>query len=166
MTFIFFLLTGSLCASESNHKLAAGDEIEIQVYEEADLSMRVWLDETGIINYPYLGNILANGHTIQQLKATIQDGLRDGVLVNPSVNVSVVKYRNIYVTGGVKSAGGYPYQPGLSVRQAVALAGGLTEWGSASKIKILRENMSEAELAGYDVIIHPGDTVTVGEGIF
>jgi len=160
------LVSLTLQAAESNLKLAAGDEIEIHVYEEADLSMHIWLDETGVFNYPYLGNIVANGLTIQQLKSIIHNGLLDGVLINPSVNISVVKYRNIYVTGGVKSAGGYPYQPGLSVRQAIALAGGLTEFGSASKIKIRREKMNAAESAGYDVMIRPGDTITVGEGIF
>ena len=166
ITFVIALAGTTLQASESDHKLAAGDEIQIKVYEESDLSMNVWLDETGVFNYPYLGNIVANGKTVRELKSTIHDGLLEGVLVNPSVSVSVVKYRNIYVTGGVKSAGGYPYQPGLSVRQAIALAGGLTEWGSASKIKIRREKMAEAEPAGYDVNVGPGDTITVGEGIF
>ncbi len=166
LAIITSLVSVALSAAESNHKLAAGDEIEIQVYEEADLTMHVWLDESGVFNYPYLGNITANGMTVRQLKSTIHDGLLDGVLINPSVNISVVRYRNIYVTGGVKSAGGYPYQPGLSVRQAIALAGGLTEFGSASKIKIRREKMAEAENAGYDVMVGPGDTITVGEGIF
>jgi protein involved in polysaccharide export with SLBB domain len=160
------LISVTLQAAESNHKLAAGDEIQIQVYEEADLSMHIWLDDTGVFNYPYLGNVVANGLTVRELKSIIHNGLLDGVLVNPSVNISVVKYRNIYVTGGVKSAGGYPYQPGLSVRQAIALAGGLTEFGSASKIKVRREKMDQAEPAGYDIMIGPGDTITVGEGIF
>lgn len=166
LVFICMFLCGLSQASESDHVLAAGDEIDIKVYQEDDLSLRVWLDESGIITYPYLGNIKVTGKTIYELKEFITKGLLGGVLVKPSVNISIVKYRNFYIGGGVKKAGGYPYQPGLSVRQAISLAEGLTDWGSASKIQIRREGKTVDEAADYDSPVGPGDTITVKEGLF
>ncbi|MBV1879667.1 MAG: polysaccharide export protein [Pseudomonadales bacterium] len=159
------LLLCFTCKAE-DYRLGAGDEIQILVYEERDLSMTVWLDESGVFTYPYIGNIVAAKKTILELKAEIRSGLLAGVLVNPSINVAIIKYRNIYVGGSVNNPGGFPFRPGLSVGQAITLAGGLTEWGSASKVQILREGGSKSEPVSYSQAVRPGDTITVYEGMF
>ena len=124
--------------------LEAGDEIAIQVYQESDLSMKVKLDRTGLINYPYLGNLKATGKTTAQLQQELDQGLRGDILINPSVNVSITRYRNFYIGGEVKSSGGYPFEPGLTVRQAVTL-----------------------DLAAdLNTRVQPGDSITVEEGLF
>ena len=157
-------LGGVIHAQE--HVLDAGDEIQIQVYQEADLSMTVRLDRTGVINYPYLGRITAIGKTPIQLQEEIDRGLRGDVLIDPSVNVSITRYRNFYIGGEVRSPGGYPFEPGLTSRQALTLAGGLTEFGSASRIDIQREGTSDTLSADLDTRVRPGDTITVREGLF
>lgn len=151
---------------ESDYKLGAGDEIKIQVYDEEDLSMTLRLDESGTFNYPYLGTVTARGKTANRLKNEITDGLLQDVLVNPSVNISIVSYRNFYIGGEVKRSGGYPYHPGLTVKQAITLAGGVTEWASSSKFEILREGNRDPEIASLNTLVKPGDTVTIHEGIF
>lgn len=164
---LLFLACGPLlAASAGDYQLSAGDEIDILVFDEQDLSMRVRLDEAGVITYPYLGNLVATGKTVRELKETIHQGLLGDILIKPSVNVSVVKYRNFYIGGEVKSSGGYSYQPGLTVRQAITLAGGLTEWGSEKNIEILREGSQRAQTASFDTLVRPGDTITVAEGLF
>ena len=154
------------CAETSDYKLGAGDEIRIQVYQEEDLSMVLRLDESGTFDYPYLGTITARNRSTEQLKQTVTNGLLQDILVNPDVNVSIVKYRDFYIGGEVKKTGGYPYQPGLTVKQAITLAGGVTEWASSSKYEILREGSNVVEAATDSTPVRPGDTVTILEGLF
>lgn len=159
------LLPG-ISLAESDYRLGAGDEIRIQVYEEDDLSMNLKLDEAGTFNYPYLGTLMAKGKTIIGLKQEITQGLLQDILVNPSVNISIVSYRDFYIGGEVKRSGGYPYQPGLTVKQAITLAGGVTEWASSSKYEILREGATEPLIANNNTPVRPGDTITILEGLF
>ncbi|MBO6555182.1 MAG: polysaccharide export protein [Pseudomonadales bacterium] len=167
---LLLLLSLSLMAAVSNadntYRLGPGDEIKIQVYEESDLSMSLRLDQSGTFDYPYLGTVSAKGKTLNQLKTEITDGLLQDILVSPSVNVSMVTYRDFYIGGEVKSSGGYPYQPGLTVKQAITLAGGLTEWASSSKFEILREGSKRPESANNATLVYPGDTITILEGLF
>ncbi len=152
--------------ASSDYRLGPGDEIRVAVYDEDDLSMTVKLTDTGRFTYPYLGVLTAKGKSVQQLENEIKTGLLQDILVNPSVDVSIMSYRNFYIGGEVKRSGGYPYEPGLTVKQAITLAGGVTEWASSSKFEILREGSSRAEPADNNTLVRPGDTVTILEGIF
>lgn len=163
---IGLLLFSGLAAGQSDYRVGSGDQIQIQVYEEPDLSLSLVLDETGTFNYPYLGTLTAKGKTLAQLKREITEGLLQDILVNPSVNVSIVSYRDFYIGGEVTRPGGYPYQPGLTVKQAITLAGGVTEWASSSKFEILREGDAESQPANNQTLVKPGDTVTILEGLF
>lgn len=153
-------------ANTNDYQLGAGDEIRIQVYQENDLSMVLRLDESGTFDYPYLGTVTAKNRSLDQLKQTLTEGLLEDILVNPSVSVSIVKYRDFYIGGEVKNSGSYPYQPGLTIKQAISLAGGITEWASSSKYEILREGSILVESAGNNTTVRPGDTVTILEGLF
>ncbi|MBT4160564.1 MAG: polysaccharide export protein [Gammaproteobacteria bacterium] len=152
--------------ADSEYRLGAGDEISIKVYEEDDLSMTLKLDESGAFDFPYLGAMEANGKTVKKLKNEITTGLLQDILINPSVNVSILNYRDFYIDGEVKNPGGYAYQPGLTVKQAITLAGGSTEWASSSKYEILREGKGKANAANNNTPVRPGDTVTILEGLF
>jgi polysaccharide export outer membrane protein len=159
------LLT-TVFAEEQMYRFGAGDEIEILVHQEDDLSMRVRLSESGVFTYPYLGTITAKGKTAAELEAELTDGLLQDILVRPSVHVAIVGYRNFYIGGEVKRPGAYPYQPGITIKQAIAVAGGLTEWASSSKFEILKEGDVQTSPASDKTLIRPGDTVTVKEGLF
>ena len=144
VTMLLVVIVPLVAIADSSYHLGAGDEIRIQIYDEADLSMTLRLDESGAFNYPYLGTLVAKGKSIDELKEEVTRGLLQDVLVNPSVNVSIVSYRNYYIGGEVRGPGGYPYHPGLTIKQAITLAGGVTEWASSSKFEILRGGYGEA----------------------
>ena len=128
--------------------------------------MSISIDESGVFEYPYLGTIRAAGRTRAELQNVITNGLLQDVLVKPSVSISIVTYRNFYIGGEVTRPGGYPYHPGLTVFQAITVAGGPTEWASSSKFEILREGSDQAMSADKKTLVRPGDTVTILEGIF
>ena len=129
--------------------------------------METQLTDSGKINYPFLGEIMAKGLSIKQLESRIYNGLKGDYFVEPNVFVGMVEYRPFFIHGEVKLPGGYPYQPGMTVNQAVALAGGLTERASKEKIFITREaNKSKQENANLNTKVNAGDTITIEQRFF
>lgn len=153
----------------SRYKLAAGDVISISVFGENDLRRdKVRLTDAGTISYPVLGEIQVRGKTVGELEKLITDGLRGTYLVNPRVSVTIDEYRPYFINGQVANNGSFPYQPGLTVRKAVAIAGGFKERASQSKITIVRDGdpTNTPVKVNLNTPVHPGDTITVGESFF
>lgn len=152
----------------SEYKLGSGDKISIYVFDEPDLSMEYTLSDAGTISYPFLGEIRVLGLTVGSLETKIVAGLSDGYLMDPKVNVTIKEYRQFYIHGEVAKSGGYPYQPGLTLRKAVSVAGGLTERASEKKIYVIRESdpSKQRQLIGMDDVVNAGDTVTVEQSFF
>lgn len=175
---IFFLTLAifwSVCAcaqegnlSMSQYQLGSGDRINISVFGQDDLSMEIRLPDVGTINYPFLGELKLVGMTAAEVESLIYEGLLGDYLVNPSVSVSIIEYRPFFIDGEVKRPGGYPYQPGLSVNKAAALAGGYTERANRDKITIVRETDGQQFEFSVSVtdMIQPGDIVTVNQRFF
>lgn len=152
----------------SEYKLGSGDKLSIVVFDEDDLSIEVILSDAGTISYPFLGELAIKGKTLSELENMIISGLKGPYLIDPKVNVKVVEYRQFYIHGEVTKSGGYPYQPGLTLRKAITLAGGLTERASKSKIYLRRDgdNDPAPRLIGMDDFVLPGDTITVEQSFF
>lgn len=149
------------------YRLGSGDLIRIQVYGESDLSLDARVTETGTVSYPFLGQINLLGRTLDQIQDQITRGLKGDYLVDPKVSVTILEYRQIYINGEVKSPGGFAFQPGLTVRKAISLAGGLTERASTSKISIISEKSPNAQRgATLNSLVNPGDIITVEQSFF
>jgi polysaccharide export outer membrane protein len=150
------------------YRLGSGDVINITVFDEEDLSRLAYrLPDTGLITFPF-GEVKALGLSIAELETVVINGLRKGYLKNPRVSVSMVEYRPFFVIGQVNKPGGYPYQIGMTVRKAIALAGGFAPRGSESKVFVVREADTKNMQAKIDLDgdVYAGDTVTVEEGFF
>jgi polysaccharide export outer membrane protein len=155
--------------SLSRYQLGSGDVITIVVYGEDDLKReKIRLTDAGTISYPVLGELRVLGLTVGALEKIITDGLKDRYLVNPRVSVSVDEYRPFFIYGQVERGGGYPFQPGLTVRKAVSVAGGFKERASKEKIFVLRDSEKNSKPVKVDLEtpIYPGDTITVEESFF
>jgi protein involved in polysaccharide export with SLBB domain len=152
----------------SGYTLAIGDVISINVFDEPDLSFdRVLITDTGTIPFPFLGEVPATGSTVIQVQQAIVNGLKPDYLVDPKVTVSIVEYRPFFLTGEVKTPGSIPYQPGLTLRQAITLAGGLTERASTSRITVIPGGGNGASTrVGLDYEVKPGDTITIEQSFF
>jgi len=163
-----FATPSSTSASESEfYILGPGDKIEIKVFGQDDLTITALLGNSGKISYPFLGEIKLVGLTVKQVEDLIEKGLKDGYLVRPNVYTHVSSYRPFYIHGEVKNPGGYPYQPGLTINQAVALAGGLTERASKEKIFLYKEGDKNNQLkASLSHQLNAGDTVTIEQRYF
>jgi polysaccharide biosynthesis/export protein len=111
-------------ASSSDYRLASGDRLTILVYDQPQLSGQFIIDGGGGILLPLAGAVSLSGLTLAEAQKIIQDRFADGVLVQPAVNVRITDYRPIFVTGNVRKPGSYRFIIGLSVKAAVAAAGG------------------------------------------
>lgn len=154
--------------SMGSYQLGVGDKILISVFGQSELSMETRLPDVGKINYPFLGELKLVGLTLSEVEHLLYTGLAGDYLVNPSVAVSIVEYRPFFIDGEVKRPGGYPYQPGLTVNKAAALAGGYTERASRSDITIVRESKRQTETLEVPVThrIQPGDIITIPQRFF
>ena len=165
------LLAPSFVAAESlplhqSYRLGSNDVVRIQVYGEEDLTVESKVDGDGNINFPLLGMISVAGKTTQELQEYLTTRLAGGYVRAPRVTTSVFKHRNVYVSGEVRSPGGYPYEEGLSVQKAVTIAGGLTDKAEKNDLRILRvvNGKEQTVPAKPDTLVLPDDTIVVAEG--
>ncbi len=169
-SFAILLQAAPVTATEaqSDYQLGSGDRVLIRVYGEEDLTIETLLSDSGVINYPFLGELKVTGLTLGALEAMISDGLRGDYLLKPNVNVSIVEYRPFFIHGEVEKPGGYPFQPGLTISKAAALAQGFTERASENKIFIIRGNDSTQtpQKARLTTLVRPGDIVNVEQSFF
>lgn len=169
---VFLCFFSSFCWSQgsqfSQYTLGSGDTVSVAVYGQDDLSLETRLTDIGVINYPYLGEISVLGMTVTELENFIYEGLKGDYLINPSVSVSIVEYRPFFINGEVKNPGGYPFQPGLTIDKAAALAGGYTERASKTKIYIDRTiNGKQTTIdANRFMQILPGDIINIEQSFF
>ncbi len=148
--------------------LGTGDMVRIQVYDEKDLYLESRVSDTGTISYPFLGELKVKGLSLPGLEQLITSRLKGDYLINPKVSIDMMEYRPFYVNGEVANAGSFAYQPGLTVRKAISLAGGFKERASKDKIFIIHDDSKTGELikVKLDAEVRPGDIITVEQSFF
>jgi polysaccharide export outer membrane protein len=163
---LLFLALGGVFAIEP-YKISPSDVIDITVLGEPDLSKQVVVPPDGKITYPLIGEIDVIGLTTQELANKLTQRLKE-FIKEPNVAVSIVKFsfNKFYVLGEVAKPGEYDLVPGIGLREAIALAGGLKpEADTSSLILLNREgkkeiiNFDEILKGGEDIKLQPGDTV-------
>ena len=135
----FAAATTAAAQTQTEYRLQAGDVIEVMVAGMPELQQRVTVQSDGEISLPLLGKLSSvAGSTTSDARAKIQaalatkvfrltaaDGRERSVVIKfDEVSASVVEYRPIYVHGDVMKPGELTYRPHMTVRQAVAGAGG------------------------------------------
>jgi polysaccharide export outer membrane protein len=152
----------------ADYRLGPNDRTRIIVFGQPNLTGEFQLDGNGVLAFPLIGNVDANGMTPRELQAAITAKLDPDYMRNPSVSVEVDSRRPFYVVGEVQKPGSYPYVTSLSLLEAVATAGGQTYRANMSKFYIKRRVNGEIVrvLANQETAVQPGDTVIVRERYF
>ncbi len=158
---------------ESDHiryLLGSGDKLRISFFGKhySYLSGDYEIDGAGIVPLPLVENIRLGGKTISEAENAIKAAYKPDYLKNPRVSVQVLNYRPFYIWGQVNAPGSYPYVNGITVLEAVVIAGGFTKRANQDKLKIIRGNDSsrteyDATLGG---VILPGDVIEVAQRYF
>ena len=122
-----------------DYLIGAGDVLEIIVWREPDLSRTVRVRPDGKISLPLVDDVQAAHNTLPQLKKRLTNALAEFV-ENPSVYVMLEENRSkkVYLVGMITTPGEYLLEHNTTVLQAIASAGGFTEWASKDEIILLR----------------------------
>lgn len=110
--------------SLASYRLGPGDKLHIAVLNNPDLSGDFTIQQSGNVSLPSVGRIEVVGHNLDEFEDEVIKRLRESGLLNPQITVDVAAYRPIYVVGDVKLPGRYPFEMGMTVLQALAVAGG------------------------------------------
>lgn len=155
--------------------IGAEDVLGVVFWREAELSGDVIVRPDGRITLPVIGEMVAAGLTPQQLHRQIHDAAAKYINdPNVAVVVRTINSRKVFVTGRVTTPGTYDLKQPTTVLQAIALAGGLTEYADAKNITVLRTRNGTTEVLKFNyrdvakgksldqnVLLLPGDTIVV-----
>ena len=159
--------------------LGPGDVFDIRVYDENQLSGTYRVSAEGAINFPLIGQVEVSGLTPSAASKSIEAKLSQGYLRSPQVSIFVKEYnsKKVSVLGQVTKPGTFTYTDGMTVIEAVVLAGGFTpiaakndtvvtrmEKGNKLRLNVAVEAISEGKER--NLCIRPGDIVFVPERIF
>lgn len=151
-----------------NYRLAKGDKIHIDVFNEANLSGDYTVAANGQITLPLAGPVTAAGKTIPQLQQSVVQTLEKGYVQDPNVTISSLELRPFYILGQVTKPGRYSFEPNLTVMNAVATAQGFTYRADTSDVYIrhAREASEQEYALNSTLMVQPGDTIRVAERYF
>ncbi|MBF9149672.1 polysaccharide biosynthesis/export family protein [Novosphingobium jiangmenense] len=152
---------------EVAYRFGSGDKLRIRVYNEDTISGDYEVDSTGNLSLQLLGQVKAVGLTLTELSALIERRLREeGYMIAPKVAIDVLNYRPFYVLGEVGKPGSYPYVAGMTVLNAIALAGGYTYRAKQSKFELIRGPDNKKVSVDVNATVLPGDIIKVNERFF
>jgi polysaccharide export outer membrane protein len=156
------------------YKIGPSDVIDISVFQVADLSKTVQVDDSGNIVLPLLGEVPAAGKTADELQEDLRFKLGAKYLQDPQVTVIVKESNNrrYTISGEINAPGVYPLKSQLTLLQVVAMAGGFKD-NSDSTVLILRNSGGKRYAATFDVdaiqkgqakdpVVRSGDSLVAG----
>lgn len=169
--------------SAVEYRIRPSDLLDIHVYQEPDLCVKVRVGADGRISYPLLGSVAVAGLTAGEVQQKLTELLGRDYLVHPRVSVSVEtsSTQKVLIIGQVKNPGSYEIPPNetLTVLQLIARAGGFTDIAAGSKVTVIRgEGKQQKKITvnvnaiistgdkSKDIPLEPGDVVSVPETFF
>jgi protein involved in polysaccharide export with SLBB domain len=154
--------------ADVSYRLGAGDKLQIDVFNQADLTGEYTLDGNGRFSMHLIGKVEAANLTPTELEALLVSKLKPDYLVNPRVSVRVQNFRPFYIMGEVRGPGSYAYVDGMTYLTAVVIAGGYTYRARKDHVYVVHDDDPGREEFKLDVNdkVQPGDIIRVAERIF
>jgi len=162
-------------AAPSDYKIGPQDVLRIDVWKEPDISRTIPVRPDGKISLPLLNDVQASGLTAMELAGSIREGLTK-YITSPQVTVTVaeINSRRIFVTGEVTHPGAQSLLPNMTALQALASAGGFTQFARIKNIYVLRvedgkqvkhpfnyKAVVDGKHPEDDIVLQPGDVIVV-----
>jgi protein involved in polysaccharide export with SLBB domain len=157
-----------IAESDVSYRLGAGDKVQINVFNQANLSGEYTLDGNGRFTMHLIGKVEAANLTPTELEILLVSKLKPDYLVNPRVSVRMENFRPFYIMGEVNNPASYNYVDGMTYLNAVAIAGGYTYRGRKKHIYVIRGDDPERIELKLEVgeKVQPGDIIRVAERLF
>ncbi len=173
-TLLCLIFVSSVSAQTANripqYRLGSGDRLSVVFFGKhvGDLSGAYEVDGAGLISMPLVGSIRLEGMTVPEAEAAIKSAYQPDYVKNPRPSIQVLNYRPFYIMGEVNSPGSYPYVNGITVLEAVVIAGDFTTRAKVSRMQIIRgtDASRTKQNATPQTIILPGDVIEIPERFF
>ena len=156
--------------------IGTGDVLQVSVWQEPDASIQaIQVRSDGRITLPFVKEIMVSGLTTSELETQITERLKP-YLKNPQVSgmLKDINSEKVYILGAVKHESAIPLKSSMTILQALAEAGGLTDYAKKKKIYLLREQSGKQTRIAFDyeavvkgqsteqnIHVLPGDTIVV-----
>jgi polysaccharide biosynthesis/export protein len=127
-------------AADAQYRLGPEDVIQVFVWKEPELSTTITVRPDGNVSLPLIGELNASGQTAQQLQEEVSRRLRQYVS-EPVVNVLVTQVNSpkFSVLGQVRKPDQYRLKNKVSVLDAIAMAGGFTDFANRDRVIVIRQ---------------------------
>jgi len=175
--FLFILLASLFAQAEDAvpleegrevYRLQRNDSISVTMFQEAAMSRSALIGKSGSISFPLIGSVDLVGLTVPELEQKLVDLYKKDYFVDPKISVIITSYatKSVIVSGGVTRPGAVPYPDEgiITLAQAIAASGGITEMGDSNRITIVRKKggstVTTMNQAG-ELELLPGDTALV-----
>lgn len=203
LTYLTFLFIVTGCASDiyipanspilndkdsqrmiSDYRIGVDDTVKINVWRNPELSISVPVRPDGKISMPLVGDVLAAGHTPENVAKTLKKKLSTYIR-DPNVTVIITGLKSheyltrLRVTGAVNKAQSLNFRQGMTVLDAVLAAGGVNDYASPDNTKLYRKITGKIRVINIylndilykgeletNIELRPGDIITVPERIF
>jgi len=174
MTLLLLPFSRVLAADEI-YKIQPGDVLEVSVWKEESLLRQVLVRPDGGMSFPLVGDVQAAGISVEELRAVVTERLTK-YIPDPVVTVSTQQLNGnkVYVIGKVARPGEFVANRYIDVVQALSVAGGMTPYAAANKIKVLRRedgklksipfrygDIEKGENLEQNIVLKSGDVVLV-----
>lgn len=145
--------------------LRPGDVIRLRIWREPDLSGEFPVNPMGTVTLPKIGEVAVADRTPAEVEATLLEEF-DRYLRNPSIEITML--RRVNILGFVRAPGLYPVDPTMTLRDVLALAGGVLPNGEENRLELIRGERRlvtpvTGEMRLDDLGIRSGDQLYVPE---
>ncbi|WP_373414034.1 polysaccharide biosynthesis/export family protein [Ensifer aridi] len=143
-------------ADAGEYRLNTGDVLTFDFLDDAELPVTATISGNGEAQFPLIGGINVVGLTIPEALDKLRGEFRSReILVDPKISLNISTFRPIFVLGEVKSPGSFPFYSGLTVEQAIGLAGGMQFVATSASDRVLARARLRAEIeAASAEIVH------------
>lgn len=147
----------------AKYRLSAGDRIAMTVFNHPEFTAVVDITDDGAVELPLVGKVAARGKTSLELRKILTEMIDRDYVIDPKVDVVIARYQPFYVLGEVNIPGSYDFALGLTMRKAVAQAGGFTRRAAKSGVQLTRrtEHGQSVRDVGLDTTVYPGDVLEI-----
>lgn len=161
-------------AERQPYRIGVEDVLDINVWKTPDVTTQVWVRPDGRITVPLMGELRAEGLTVQQLSDALVEGLKE-YFTDPVVTVTLVETNSltVYLLGRVGSPGAMKLRGPKTFLQVLSMAGGFQEFADTDSIVVMRQGPDGTESihvdvekmikkgADLDFMLRPGDVIVV-----
>lgn len=162
-------------AASSEFYLGPEDILEISVWKDEAMTRQIVVRPDGKISFPLIGDILAQGRTVEELRQAVEDKLKVFVPDTPvSIMVIRVGSPKVFVVGKVAKPGVYIMGEAMTVMQVLSISGEITPYADDDDILIIRKENGSQKIFEFDygevasgknleqnIFLEAGDTVVV-----